>query len=157
MNNEKRLWNLSDLEAFGLNRATIRKRLRAVGVEPVATGPKNAPLYDVVQVAAHLCQRPQKQTDAPDLMGFPTAAELRAFIQAEREKLSLAKDTKMLIPVEDFERELGRCIAGIKGFKDKSIARIETVIPTISPSQLEDLDRLFNFDLRAISDELEEE
>ncbi len=154
MNQEKRLWNLSDLEAFGLNRATIRKRLRAAGIEPIATGPKNAPLYDLIQVAPHLCQRPQKQTDAPDLMGFPTAAEFRAFIQAEREKISLAKDTRLLVSVMEFETELARCIAGIKGFKEKVITRIETVIPTVSPNQLEDLDRLLNFDLKAASDEL---
>lgn len=154
MNNKNRLWNLSDLEAFGLNRATIRKRLRAVGIEPVATGPKNAPLYDIVQVAPHICQRPQKQTDAPDLMGFPTAAELRAFIQAEHEKLDLKLAAGQLIAVDDFEEQLGIVISGIKAFKDKMISRVESAIPNARPEQLEDLERLLNFDLKAISDEL---
>ncbi|NAW66730.1 hypothetical protein [Photobacterium halotolerans] len=155
MNNEKRLWNLSELEAFGLNRATIRKRFKAVGLEPMATGPKNAPLYDVIQAAMHLSQRPVKQTDAPDLMGFKTAAELRAFVQAEREKLSLGKDAEDLVTREAHEIEIALCIAGVKSFKEKVITRIESAIPTATPQQLEDLERLFNFDLKAVADELE--
>ncbi|WP_158161216.1 DUF1441 family protein [Grimontia hollisae] len=154
MNNEKRLWNLSELEAFGLNRATIRKRLKAVGVEPVATGPKNAPLYDLVQVAPHICQRPQKQTDAPDLMGFPTAAEFRAFIQAEKEKLSLGEAARQLVKREDYESEIAIAIASIKGFKDRVITRIETAIPTASPAQLEELEKRLDLDLQAVSNEL---
>ena len=155
MNQEKRLWNLSDLEAFGLNRATIRKRLRAVGIEPIATGPKNAPLYDLIQVAPHLCQRPQKQTDAPDLMGFPTAAELRAYIQAQTEKMKFMQEAKETVSVFDYENQIGICIAAIKGFKDKVITRIESTIPGVTPAQLEEFEHRLNFDLEAVSDELE--
>lgn len=156
MNDAKRLWNLSELEAFGLNRATIRKRLKAAGIEPVATGPKNAPLYDLVQVAPWICQRPQKQTDAPDLMGFKTAAELRAFMQSEREKVSLAKDTEELIARDDFEQEMATSIAGIKGFADNVITRIESTIPNASARQLEALEKLLRLDLEGVSEAMVE-
>ncbi|ODA29884.1 hypothetical protein A8L45_21435 [Veronia pacifica] len=152
--NEKRLWNLSELEAFGLNRATIRKRLKAVGIEPVATGRSNTPLYDVIQVAPHLCQRPIKETDAPDLMGFKTAAELRAYIQAEREKRGLGEDCKDLITREDYENEIATCIAAIKKFASTAITRVESAIPNATGEQLESLEALYNFDLKAVSHEI---
>lgn len=154
MNNEKRLWNLSELEAFGLNRATIRKRLKKVGIEPVATGRSNTPLYDLIQVAPHLCQRPQKQTDAPDLMGFPTAAELRAYVQSSREQLNLMRDAGDCIARDDHEAELATCIAGIKGFADNVITRIESAIPNASPRQLEALEQQLRLDLEAVSQQL---
>lgn len=153
--NEKRYWSLSDLEAFGLNRATIKKRLKNVGIDPVGTGPKNSSLYDIIQVAPHLCQRPQKQTDAPDLMGFKSAAELRAYIQAEREKLSLEKDSSELVTREDYENEMARAIAAVKRFKDSAITRVESAIPNATGEQLETLERLYDYDLKAVSDELQ--
>lgn len=153
MNNEKRLWNTTELEQFGKHRSTIRKNLKAAGVEPVAFK-GNTPLYDVVQVAPYLCKQPRKESDAPDLMGFPTAAELRAFIQAEREKLSLGKDAGELVTREDYENETARSIAAIKGFADKLITRVESAIPNASGEQLEALEQLMRFDLKAVSDEL---
>lgn len=154
MNDEKRLWNLSELEAFGLNRATIRKRLKKVGIEPVATGRSNTPLYDLIQVAPHLCKRPQQQTDAPDLMGFPTAAELRAYRQAERDMLAINKEKADLVPREDYEREIATAIAAIKKFADHAITRVESAIPNATGEQLEQLEQLYHFDLRAVSDDL---
>ncbi|MEZ8095792.1 hypothetical protein ACED51_16965 [Photobacterium swingsii] len=153
MNNEKRLWNTTELEQFGKHRSTIRKNLKAAGVGPVAFK-GNTPLYDVVQVAPYLCKQPRKESDAPDLMGFPTAAELRAFIQAEREKLSLGKDAGELVTREDYENETARSIAAIKGFADKLITRVESAIPNASGEQLEALEQLMRFDLKAVSDEL---
>lgn len=152
---EKRLWNLSDLEAFGLNRATIRKRLKAAGIEPRATGRSNTALYDIIEVAPHLCQRPQKQTDAPDLMGFKTAAELRAYIQAEREKLALEQDSGELITRADYENEIAMVIAAIKKFAGTAITRVESAIPNATGEQLEKLEILYDHDLKAVSDELQ--
>ncbi|CED71557.1 putative uncharacterized phage protein [Aliivibrio wodanis] len=154
MNNEKRLWNLTDLEVFGYHRSTIRKKLKAAGIEPVAYK-GNTPLYDVVQVTPYLVQSPRQQSDAPDLMGFKTAAEFRAYIQAQSEKLKFMKETEEVVSSVDYENELGICITAIKGFKNKAITRVETAIPNINPQQLEDLERLFNFDLKAVADELE--
>ncbi|BDR34297.1 hypothetical protein PDY_13450 [Photobacterium damselae subsp. damselae] len=154
MNNEKRFWNTTELEQFGKHRSTIRKNLKAAGVAPVAFK-GNTPLYDVVQVAPYLCKPPRKESDAPDLMGFPTAAELRAYVQSEREKLSLMRDAGGSVLKEDYENEIAICIASVKGFKDKVITRIESAIPSATPQQLEDLETLLNFDLKAISDELE--
>ncbi|HFQ4959214.1 TPA: hypothetical protein ACGUPM_002667 [Vibrio vulnificus] len=153
MNNEKRLWNLSELEAFNYHRSTIRKKLKAAGIEPVAHK-GSTPLYDVVQIAPYLCKAPVKESDAPDLMGFPTAAELRAYIQSEREKLALQKDSDECVTREDYENEVGVCIASVKAFKDKVITRIESAIPTAAAEQLEDLEKLLNFDLKAVTDEL---
>ena len=153
MNNEKRLWNTTELEQFGKHRSTIRKNLKAAGIEPVAFK-GNTPLYDVVQVAPYLCKQPKKESDAPDLMGFPTATELRAFIQAEREKLGLAKDAETLVMREDYENEVARCIAAIKKFADSTITRVESAIPNANGEQLEALEQLLNFDLKAVSDEL---
>ncbi|CAH8235220.1 DUF1441 family protein [Vibrio aestuarianus] len=153
MNNEKRLWNLSELEVFGYHRSTIRKKLKNAGIEPTAHK-GSTPLYDVVQVVPYLCQAPIKQSDAPDLMGFKTAAEMRAYVQGQREKLALMKDAAESVTREDFENEIAVCIAGVKGFKDKVITRIESSIPSATPQQLEDLERLLNFDLKAVADEL---
>lgn len=154
MNNEKRLWNLTELELFDYHRSTIRKKLKAAGIEPVAFK-GSTPLYDVIQVAPYLTQAPVKQSDAPDLMGFKTAAELRAYIQAQTEKLKLMQEAQESIARAEYEHEIGALIASIKGFKDKVITRIETAIPNVSSYQLEDLERLLNYDLRAVSDELE--
>lgn len=155
MNNEKRLWNLTELELFDYHRSTIRKKLKAAGIEPVAFK-GSTPLYDVVQVAPYLTQAPVKESDAPDLMGFKTAAEFRAYIQAQGEKLKFMKDTEEVVDVTDFESELGRCITAIKGFKTTAITRVETAVSTITPQQLEELERLLNFDLQAVTDELEQ-
>lgn len=154
MNNEKRFWNTTELEQFGKHRSTIRKNLKAAGIEPVAF--KGAtPLYDVVQVAPYLCQRPVKESDAPDLMGFKTAAELRAYIQSQTEKLNLMAAANETISKMEYEQEIGSLIAAIKAFKDKVITRIETAIPDVSSHQLEDLERLLDFDLQVVADELE--
>lgn len=155
MNNEKRLWNLTELEAFDYHRSTIRKKLRSAGIEPIAFKGQT-PLYDVVQVTPYLCKAPLKESDAPDLMGFKTAAELRAYVQSEREKLALQKDSNECIAKEDYENEIAICISGVKGFKDKVITRIESAIPTATTQQLEDLESLLNFDLKAVSDGLEQ-
>ena len=155
MNNEKRLWNLTELELFDYHRSTIRKKLKAAGIEPVAFK-GSTPLYDVVQVAPYLTQAPVKESDAPDLMGFKTAAEFRAYIQAQGEKLKLMKDTEVVVDAADCEKTLGAAITAIKNFKNTAITRVETAIPAITPQQLEDLERLFNFDLEAVSDELEQ-
>lgn len=156
MNNEKRLWNTTELEQFDIHRSTIRKRLKAAGVEPTAFK-GSTPLYDVVQVAPYLCQRPLKESDAPDLMGFKTAAELRAYIQANTEKLNLMSAAGETISKADYEHEIGALIASIKAFKDKVITRIETAIPNVDSHQLEDLERLLDFDLKALSEELVKE
>ncbi|MFA0103363.1 hypothetical protein AB4359_24090, partial [Vibrio splendidus] len=79
-------------EAFDYHRSTIRKKLKSAGIEPIAFKGQT-PLYDVVQVTPYLCKAPLKESDAPDLMGFKTAAELRAYVQSEREKLALQKDS----------------------------------------------------------------
>lgn len=154
MNNEKRLWNLSELEVFNYHRSTIRKRMKSAGIDPIAHK-GNTPLYDVVQVAPYLCKAPIKESDAPDLMGFKTAAELRAYIQSEREKLALMNDTGACVGKADYEHEIGTCIASVKSFKDKVITRVESAITSVTPQQLEDLEKLLNFDLKAIADELE--
>ncbi|WP_417536383.1 hypothetical protein [Methylophaga sp.] len=156
MNNEKRLWNTTELEQFDIHRSTIRKRLKAAGVEPTAFK-GSTPLYDVVQVAPYLCQRPVKESDAPDLMGFKTAAELRAYIQANTEKLNLMSAAGETIAKADYEQEIGALIASIKSFKDKVITRIETAIPNVDSHQLEDLERLLDFDLKALSEDLAKE
>lgn len=154
MNNEKRFWNTTELEQFGKHRSTIRKNFKNAGIEPVAFK-GNTPLYDVVQVAPYLCQRPIKESDAPDLMGFKTAAELRAYIQAQTEKLKLMQEALETISKVEYEQEIGSLVAAIKGFKDKVITRIETAIPNVSSHQLEDLERLLDFDLQVVADELE--
>ncbi len=155
MNNEKRLWNLTELEVFGYHRSTIRKKLKAAGIEPVAYKGQT-PLYDIVQVMPFLVQATRKESDAPDLMGFKTAAEFRAYIQAQSEKLKFMKDTQEVVDSADYESELGRCIGAIKVFKNTAITRVETAIPNINPQQLEDLERLFNFDLQAVANEFEQ-
>lgn len=155
MNNEKRLWNLTDLEVFGYHRSTIRKKLKAAGVEPVAYKGQT-PLYDIVQVMPFLVQAPRKESDAPDLMGFKTAAEFRAYIQAQGEKLKFMKDTELVVDVAEHESEVGRCITAIKSFKTTAITRVETAISTVTPKQLEELENLFNYDLQAVTDELEQ-
>lgn len=155
MNNEKRLWNLTELEVFGYHRSTIRKKLKAAGIEPLAYKGQT-PLYDIVQVMPYLVQAPRKESDAPDLMGFKTAAEFRAYIQAQGEKLKFMKDTEEVVDVADYESELGRCIAAIKTFKNTAITRVETAVPSITPYQLEDLERLFNYDLQAVANEFEQ-
>lgn len=154
MNNEKRLWNLTELELFDYHRSTIRKKLKAAGIDPVAFK-GSTPLYDVVQVAPYLTQAPVKESDAPDLMGFKSAAELRAYIQAQSEKLSLMQESKDVVSRHEYEHEIGALIASIKSFKDKVITRIETAIPSVNSHQLEDLERLLNYDLKAVADELE--
>ncbi|WP_318438144.1 hypothetical protein [Photobacterium leiognathi] len=154
MNNEKRFWNTTELEQFGKHRSTIRKNLKAAGIAPVAFK-GNTPFYDVVQVAPFLCQQPRKESDAPNLMGFKTAVELRAYVQSEREKLILMKESGESVTKEDYENEIAVCIASVKSFKDKVITRIESAIPTATPQQLEDLETLLNFDLKAVADELE--
>lgn len=154
MNNEKRFWNTTELEQFGKHRSTIRKNLKNAGIEPVAFK-GSTPLYDVVQVAPYLCQRPIKESDAPDLMGFKTAAELRAYIQAQTEKLKLMQEALETISKVEYEQEIGSLVAAIKGFKDKVITRIETAIPNVSSHQLEDLERLLDFDLQVVADEFE--
>ncbi|MFA0690616.1 DUF1441 family protein [Vibrio splendidus] len=153
MNNEKRLWNLTELEAFNYHRSTIRKKLKAAGIEPVAFKGQT-PLYDVVQIAPYLCQAPVKETDAPDLMGFKTAAELRAFVQAEREKLALQQDAEHLVPTPELESQLGLVIASMKSFAVNAITRIETAIPSVEAEELELLEDLFNKDLKQVCDEV---
>ncbi|MCC2521066.1 MULTISPECIES: DUF1441 family protein [Vibrio] len=154
MNNEKRLWNLTELEVFGYHRSTIRKKLKAAGIEPVAYKGQT-PLYDIVQVMPFLVQASRKESDAPDLMGFKTAAEFRAYIQAQTEKINLMEAAGECVAKVDYEHEIATCIADIKKFKDKVITRIESAITTVTPQQLEDLEKLLDFDLKAVADELE--
>ncbi|MFA0103364.1 hypothetical protein AB4359_24085, partial [Vibrio splendidus] len=66
------------------------------------------------------------------------------------------KDSNECIAKEDYENEIAICISGVKGFKDKVITRIESAIPTATTQQLEDLESLLNFDLKAVSDGLEQ-
>ena len=153
MNNEKRLWNLSELEGFNYHRSTIRKKLKQAGIEPIASK-GNTPLYDIIQVAPYLCKDPMRETDAPDLMGFKTAAELRAFVQAEREKLNLQQDAHLLVPTNEMESQLGLVIASMKTFAVNAITRIETAIPNALPEELELLEDLFNKDLKQVCDEV---
>ena len=153
MNNEKRLWNLSELEGFNYHRSAIRKKLKQAGIEPIANK-GNTPLYDIIQVAPYLCKAPMKETDAPDLMGFKTAAELRAFVQAEREKLSLQQDALQLVATPEMESQLGLVIASMKTFAVNAITRIETAIPSVEPEELELLEDLFNKDLKQVCDEV---
>lgn len=155
MNNEKRLWNLTELEVFGYHRSTIRKKLKVAGIEPTAFHGSTG-LYDVVQVVPYLVQAPRKESDAPDLMGFKTAAEFRAYIQAQGEKLKFMKDTEEVVDVADYKSEMGRCIAAVKSFKNTAIIRVETAVSSITPHQLEDLEKLFNYDLEAVANEFEQ-
>ncbi|MDN3699185.1 hypothetical protein F0249_17145 [Vibrio sp. 03-59-1] len=154
MNNEKRLWNKSELEAFGYHRSTIAKKLKNAGIDATAYHGQT-PLYDVIQAAPYLTQAPVKESDAPDLMGFKTAAELRAYLQAQGEKHKLKQDVGDSVEKTDYEEQIAICISAIKDFKEKVINRIESTIPTATPEHLEDLERLLNFDLKAVADELE--
>ncbi len=154
MNNEKRLWNLTELEVFGYHRSTIRKKLKAAGIEPVAYKGQT-PLYDIVQVMPYLVQATRKESDAPDLMGFKTAAEYRAYLQAQGELHKIKQDVGASVEKVDYEEQIAICISSIKEFKEKIINRIESAIPAATPEHLEELEKLLNFDLKAVADELE--
>lgn len=153
MNDQKRLWNTTELEAFGLHRATIRKRLKEAGIVAIASK-GSTPLYDIFQVAPYLCKTPRKEQDAPDLMGFKTAAELRAFIQAEREKLSFSVDAGELVPRIECDEQIAILTASIKKFADKLITLVEGDIPNATGEQLESLENSLSYELLKVSETL---
>lgn len=84
-------------ERTGLNRATVREKLKAKGVRPREEGPRKA-LYDAAEALAAL--------EAEERGGLREAQTKKTEAEAERAKLKLAKEKGDVVNVRAVREDL---------------------------------------------------
>lgn len=136
-------WNITRLaEAFGLHRETVRKRLNAAGVIP--SGFRNGVnVYSLKQagpaIFADVVLGGESDPDSLSPM------EMRAWYQAQNERVKLDKELRRLVPAEEAHREMSVIAKAVTttleslpdilerdcGIDADSVARVQDIIDSI--------------------------
>ncbi|MGE4534665.1 DUF1441 family protein [Halomonas sp.] len=113
-------WNITRLaDAFGLDRGTVRRRLRDAGVVP-AGNRNGVSVYALKDAGPALFGEVVSAGGiGPDEM---LPADRKAWYQSENERIKLEKEMRLLVPVEEVHREMsrfGKAVAsGLDGLAD---------------------------------------
>jgi hypothetical protein len=108
-------WSITRIsEAFELNRMTVRKRLKEMGISP-AFQKGNSPHYRLSDVGPALFGSSDRFGDcagyeSPDEMP-PT--ERRAWFQSENERLKFQNEESTLVPDDEVAREMSNLIKAV--------------------------------------------
>lgn len=136
-------WNITRLaEAFGLHRGTVRQRLNAAGVVP--SGIRNgANVYALKDAGPAVFADVVIGGDTnPDEL---PPLEMRAWYQAQNERVKLEKELRQLVPAEEAHREMSIIAKAVTttleslpdilerdcGIDADSVARVQDVIDGI--------------------------
>lgn len=141
-------WNISRFaEAFGMDRATIRKRLKAAGVEPV--GKKGAAkLYALKDAAPAIYQADQGQE-----MEMPTDPEKmmpkdrKDWHSGEKDRLANETTKSNLVPVDEHREGVLVVLKSVVGFFEGLTDKMERT-RKFTVEQLEELESCTD-DMRA--------
>ncbi|SHK53526.1 DUF1441 family protein [Halomonas caseinilytica] len=97
-------WNISRLaDAFGLDRGTVRRRLKEGGVVPAGTR-NGVNVYALKDAGPALFGDTMSAGGVgPDEM---LPSDRKAWYQSENERIKLEKDLRLLVPVEEAHREM---------------------------------------------------
>ncbi|MDT8895469.1 DUF1441 family protein [Halomonas sp. I1] len=97
-------WNISRLaDAFGLDRGTVRRRLKEAGVVPAGTR-NGVNVYALKDAGPALFGDTMSAGGiGPDEM---PPSDRKAWYQSENERIKLEKDLRLLVPVEEAHREM---------------------------------------------------
>lgn len=109
-------WNITRLaDAFGMDRGTVRRRLREAGVVP--SGQKNGvSVYALKDAGPALFGDVVTGTGAdPDEMH---PKDRKDWYQSENERIKLEKEMRSLVPVEEVHREMSRLAKSIASSLD---------------------------------------
>ena len=109
-------WNITRLaDAFGMDRGTVRRRLREAGVVPA--GQKNGvSVYALKDAGPALFGDVVTGTGAdPDDMH---PKDRKDWYQSENERIKLEKEMRSLVPVEEVHREMSRLAKSIASSLD---------------------------------------
>lgn len=104
-------WNITRIaDAFGMDRGTIRRRLRDAGVVPA--GLKNGvSVYALKDVGPAIFGETVSGTGAsPDDMH---PKDRKDWYQSENERIKLEKEMRALVPVEEVHREMSKLAKSI--------------------------------------------
>lgn len=100
-------WSVARIaEAFGLNRATVKKRLMDARI-PVAGTVKNNPVYALRDVGPALFS--SVSSDDSESIHDPSLMDPKSrkdWFQSENERVKLESTLKQLVPAEDVHREM---------------------------------------------------
>lgn len=109
-------WNITRIaDAFGLNRGTVRGRLRAAGVLPA--GQRNGiSVYSLKDVGPALFAEVSIAggTDPDEL----PPKDRKDWYQSENERVKLEKEMRSLVPVEEVHREMSRLAKSVASALD---------------------------------------
>lgn len=109
-------WNITRIaDAFGLNRGTVRGRLRGAGVLPA--GQKNGvSVYALKDVGPALFAEVSVAggTDPDELH----PKDRKDWYQSENERVKLEKEMRALVPVEEVHREMSRLAKSVASALD---------------------------------------
>nr|WP_282450814.1 DUF1441 family protein [Marinobacter bryozoorum] len=109
-------WNITRIaDAFGMDRGTVRGRLRAAGVVPA--GQKNGvSVYALKDVGPALFGDVVTGTGTdPDEM---MPKDRKDWYQSENERIKLEKEMRALIPIEEVHREMSQLAKSIASSLD---------------------------------------
>lgn len=105
MKSDPYLFNISNLaEAFGFGRDTVRKRLKAVNVQPAGRD-GNADLYLLSDVGPALFGVSGSTADTADPNRLKPM-DRKAWYQSENERLKFEVETGQLVPVDDVRKQM---------------------------------------------------
>ena len=110
-------WSISKLaEAFDLDRATVRKRLNAAGVEPVGKSGVS-PLYPLREAGAALFVSAFNAGPGADPNSMDPQSR-RAWFQSENERLKFETEQRHVIPDDEVGREMAKLVKAIANTLD---------------------------------------
>lgn len=119
-------WSVARIaEAFGLNRATVKKRLMDARI-PVAGTVKNNPVYSLRDVGPALFSKEPHSENGdihnPNLMDPKSRKD---WFQSENERVKLEATLRNLVPAEDVHREMAMMAKAILQVMDTWPDRLE--------------------------------
>ena len=120
-------WNITKIaEAFGLSRDTVRKRLKAAGVQPVSVD-RNAPIYRLSEAAPALFGAASTGGDfggfkSPDVM---PPKDRKDWFDSENARLRYERELRTLVPEDEVAREMSFLIKSVLNPIDGIIDTLE--------------------------------
>jgi len=116
-------WNITRLgDAFGMHRDTVRKKLREASVVPTGTR-NNVNTFSLKDVGPALFREAQSgSSDDPDSL---TPTDRQAWFQSELSRVKLEREMRLLVPVEEAHREMGRLAKAVASVLDSLADTLE--------------------------------
>ena len=140
-----RLWSIARLaDAFEVDRATVKRRLLAAGIEPVGQTANGHPAYRLKTAAGVLCDPPPRREIDPATLG---PRDRYDFARALETELRIDKLRGQLIPAMD-------CLMALADLAKTVVAVLETLPDRLErdaallPAQIDLVERTIS-DLRS--------